>query len=347
MEYLNYAVTFFFLIGFVMFGFGVYEARTSKHESASEKLQRIREQRGSLAHVGMDADLEAQREFERKFAREQEEAHTRPRGQVLRSVDEITTSFTILTRLDEQLKQINSFWRASEMLIATLVLALVVLLVTTYIGLGWWGLIPAFACLPLPWIYVRVLRARYYRRFDDQLADTLMLMSNSLRAGFSFLQALEMVAREAPFPIGNEFRLVSQEIAVGVPITGALENLARRINSSDLDLVVTAVVIQRETGGALAEILDIIAAVIHERMRIRGEIRTLTAQGRLTGAVLSFLPISLGLILHFVSRMAAPNDPSFVEPLLYEQLGRLMLMTAVAMEIVGFLWIWKIVSIRV
>jgi tight adherence protein B len=329
-----------------MLGFGVYESRYSRHESAAEKLQRIREHRGNLT-VGMDVDHDLNSEFAKRFAREEEERASRGRGTVMMSLDEITKSFAITSRLDEQLRQINSFWRATELITATVGLGLLVLLITTWLGFGWWGLIPALACLPLPWFYVRTMRARYYRKFEEQLADTLMLMANSLRAGFSFLQALEMVAREAPFPIGNEFSVMSQEIAVGVPITQALENLSQRIKSADLDLVVTAVIIQRETGGALAEILDIIAAVIHERMRIKGEIRTLTAQGRLTGAVLSFLPVVLGVMLHFVSRMAAPNDPSFIEPLIKLQVGQMMLAGALVMQFLGFLWIMKIVTIRV
>jgi tight adherence protein B len=346
MEYFNYAISFFGIVGLLMLVFGVYETRTNKYESAAEKLQRIREHRGNLA-VGMDVDADSERDFAKKFAREEEERSTRKRGKVMDSLDEVTQTFGITARLDQQLQQINSFWRGTELLVATIGLALVVLLICTLLGLGWWGLGPALLCLPLPWIYVRTMKARYYRKFDDQLADTLMLMANSLRAGFSFLQALEMVAREAPFPIGNEFRLMSQEIAVGVPIGQALENLGARIQSADLDLVVTAVVIQRETGGALADILDIIAAVIHERMRIKGEIRTLTAQGRLTGAVLAALPIILGAIIHFMSRMAAPNEPSFIEPLFQEYIGQVMLVCAIVMQALGFAWILKIVTIRV
>jgi tight adherence protein B len=262
-------------------------------------------------------------------------------------LDEIIKGLRVTARLEEELRVINSFWHAGELLVATLVLALVLLLVTTLLGWGWLGLIPALVCIPLPWVYVRSLRARYYRRFDEQLADTLMLMSNSLRAGFSFLQALEMVAREAPFPIANEFALVTQEISLGVSITQALENLGARIKSSDLDLVVTAVIIQRETGGGLAEILDTIAGVIHERMRIKGEVRTLTAQGRLTGGVLGFLPLGLGVLLHFVSRLAAPHEPSFITPLFTEDVGKIMVALALGLQLMGFAWIMKIVTIRV
>lgn len=346
MEYFAYVVAFFIVVGLIMLSFGYYEAHENKGESASVKLQRIREKRGSLAPQGMDAyDAESQ-ELAKKFARE-EEARLKRNRVSLTGLDEIIKALRVTARLEQELRQINSFWHAGELLVAILVLALVVLLVTTLLGWGWLGLIPALACIPLPWVYVRSLRARYYRRFDEQLADTLMLMSNSLRAGFSFLQALEMVARESPFPISNEFAMLTQEVSLGVSITQALENLGARIRSSDLDLVVTAVIIQRETGGGLAEILDTIAGVIHERMRIKGEVRTLTAQGRLTGAVLGFLPVFLGVGLHLVSRVAAPNDPSFMTPLMTEDVGKMMIAGALVLQVMGFAWIMKIVTIKV
>jgi tight adherence protein B len=115
----------------------------------------------------------------------------------------------------------------------------------------------------------------------------------------------------------------------------------------DLNLMITAVMIQREVGGSLAEILETIAAVIRERLRIKGEIRTLTTQGRATGAILGCLPIGLGIILHFVTVMMAPDQPSFVYPLISTAPGQMMLLIATFMQIMGFICIWKIVSIKV
>jgi tight adherence protein B len=348
MEYFVIVVLFFLIVGAVMLAFGVKEAKEAQNENPVAKLRRIREQRGSMMAMGLDAELEA--ELAKKFARDEElravEAK-KSRGKLFTALDVVTHSNRMTQRLDEQLQQINSFWRATELLVAVLVCAFIVLLVCLWAGLGWLSLVPALACVPLPWAYVKSLRARYYRKFDEQLADTLMLMSNSLRAGFSFLQALEMIAREAPFPIANEFRNVTQEIALGISISEALDNLSARIGSADLDLMVTAVNIQRETGGALAEILDVIARVIQERMTIKGEIRTLTSQGRLTGAVLGALPILLGVAIHFVSRLSAPYEPSFVEPLFSDQRGHIMVGLALAMQAVGIAWIMKIVTIKV
>ena len=126
--------------------------------------------------------------------------------------------------------------------------------------------------------------------FNDQLADMLNLMVNGLRAGYSTMQAMEAVSKELPAPICDEFRRVVQEMQLGVPMEHALDNLLRRIPSDDLDLVVTAINVQREVGGNLAEILDTISYTIRERVRIKGEIATLTAQGMLS-VTSSSLPI--------------------------------------------------------
>ena len=350
MEYLIYVLIFFGIVGLLMLGFGLKEAREAEQSNPVAKLKRMREQRGSLMSMGLDDELEE--ELSRKFARDQEALAALSKGQkkrskVFSSLDGVTSQVSILNRLDVQLEQINSFWRASELLAATVGAGFVLLSVFYFLGWRWFAFVPALAIFPLPWAYVKMAKARYYRRFDEQLSDILRLMSNSLRAGFSFLQAVEMVAREAPFPVSGEFSTVTREIALGVSITQALDNLAARIKSADLDLMVTAVNIQRETGGALAEILDIIAEVIEQRMTIRGEIRTLTAQGRITGAVLGMLPVGLGLMIHLASRLAAPNDPSFVQPLFQDSRGHVMVGMALGMQAIGMAWIMKIVSIKV
>lgn len=172
-------------------------------------------------------------------------------------------------------------------------------------------------------------------------------MANGLRAGFSFLQSMEMVSRESPPPVNDEFGRVIQEVSVGVPINDALDNLATRINSMDLNLMVTAVIIQREVGGGLAEILETIAEVISERMRIKREIRVLTTQGKWSGAILACLPIFLGVAIHIMSKISAPMEASFIEPLLYDSRGQVMLGAAVFFQIIGFIFIMRIVSIRV
>ena len=154
----------------------------------------------------------------------------------------------------------------------------------------------------LPSMYVKMAQRTRLKKFDNQLGDMLNLMVNGLRAGFSTLQAMEAVSRELPSPICDEFRRVVQEMQLGITMDDALEHLLRRINSEDLDLVITAINVQREVGGNLAEILDTISYTIRERVRIKGEISALTAQGRATAWVIAALPIVLVLLLFLLNR---------------------------------------------
>lgn len=153
----------------------------------------------------------------------------------------------------------------------------------------------------IPRFYVKRQQALRMRKFDDQLGDMLNLMVNGLRAGYSTMQAMEAVSRELPSPISDEFRRVVQEMQIGIPMEKALDNLYRRIPSDDLDFVITAINVQREVGGNLSEILDTISFTIRERVRIKGEIRTMTANVRASGTILSFIPVGLGLTLWFIS----------------------------------------------
>ena len=153
-----------------------------------------------------------------------------------------------------------------------------------------------------PRFYVKRQQRQRLNRFNDQLSDMLNLMVNGLRAGYSTMQAMEAVSRELPSPISDEFRRVVQEMQLGVPMETALDNLLRRIPSDDLDFVITAINVQREVGGNLSEILDSISFTIRERVRIKGEIRVMTAQVRASGTLLAIIPIILTLILWFLNR---------------------------------------------
>ena len=150
-------------------------------------------------------------------------------------------------------------------------------------------------------MYVNQQKKRRLKRFNEQLSDMINLMVNGLRAGYSTMQAMESVSKEMPSPISDEFRRVVQEMQLGIPMEAALENLLRRIPSQDLDFMVTAVNVQREVGGNLSEILDTISFTIRERVRIKGDIQTLTAQVRTSGSVLSLIPVFLTLVLWFLN----------------------------------------------
>ena len=157
----------------------------------------------------------------------------------------------------------------------------------------------------IPGFYVRQQQARRLNKFNEQLGDMINLMVNGLRAGYSTMQAMEAVSKELPSPICDEFHRVIQEMQVGIPMEAALDNLLRRIPSEDLDFLVTAINVQREVGGNLAEIMDTISFTIRERVKIKGEIRVMTSQVRASGAVLSLVPVFLSLIIWFI-------DPSYI-----------------------------------
>jgi len=201
------------------------------------------------------------------------------------------------------------------------------------------GVIGAF----LPGIYVRNQQNKRLQRFNDQLPDMLNLMVNGLRAGFSTMQAMEAVSKELPPPISDEFRRVVQEMQLGVPMEKALDNLLRRIPSPDLDFVVTAINVQREVGGNLAEIIDIISYTIRERIRIKGEIRVLTAQVSYSGKVLSFMPVGLVVILYFL------NPDYILEMFTPDNIicGSIAFGTALLLIIVGYVVMNKIAQIEV
>lgn len=154
----------------------------------------------------------------------------------------------------------------------------------------------------LPRLYVKSQQKKRLLKFNDQLGDMLNLMVNGLRAGYSTMQAMEAVSKELPSPISDEFRRVVQEMQLGVPMEKALDNLLRRIPSEDLDLVITAINVQREVGGNLAEIMDTISYTIRERVRIKGEIRVMTSQVMYSGRFLAMMPIFVMLILYVLNR---------------------------------------------
>jgi len=183
--------------------------------------------------------------------------------------------------------------------------------------------------------------------FNKQLPDTITLIANALRAGSSFLQAIELVVRESRPPISTEFGRVIREVNLGLSFDVALENMVRRVRSDDLELMATDIAIQHTVGGNLAEILDSIAFTIRERVRIQGEIRTLTAQQRLSGYVVGFLPIGLAGFL-FVAA------PQFMKPLFDDRVklaglpaGVIILFVGGFMMFLGFMFIRKIVDIEV
>jgi tight adherence protein B len=194
--------------------------------------------------------------------------------------------------------------------------------------------------LLIPRTYLKIRQFARIRKIDAQLVDALILISNSLKSGYSFLQGMELVGDEAPNPIAQEFRRMLRETNLGYPLEQALDGLAERVPSEDLDLVVTVIKIQRQIGGNLAEVLDKIVHTIRDRIKIKGEINTLTAQGKLQGIILTLMPPAMAFGIYMM-------NPEFMMPLFTTLLGKLMLGVAFILQMIGGFFIKKIVDIKV
>jgi tight adherence protein B len=213
--------------------------------------------------------------------------------------------------------------------------------------LGWFilgsiltGLFLAITGFYIPIIWAKSRVKKRSRALQDQLVDMLTMTSNSLKAGYSFLQALELISREMPAPMSEEFQRLIKETQLGVTTEDALQNLGKRMNNEDFDLIITAVLIQRQIGGNLAHILDSISKTIRERVRIHREIKALTAQGRMSGYIFRLLPIGIGLFVYVA-------NPSYMINLFNEPLGWFLLGFAVVGQVIGSILINKIIQIEV
>jgi tight adherence protein B len=226
-------------------------------------------------------------------------------------------------------------------------LGLCLLLGISFFFIGWIllksimvGILLLLLASYLPFLWAKSRVKKRIKAFQDQLTDMLTMVSNSLKAGYSFLQALELISKEMPAPMSEEFTRLIKETQLGVNTEDALQNLSKRVNNDDLDLVITAVLIQRQTGGNLAQILDSIADTIRERIRIHREIKTLTAQGILSGHIFRVMPIGLGLFIYVV-------NPQYMGLLFSEPLGWGMMGIALLGQLIGSIFINKIVKIEV
>ncbi|MFZ0036968.1 MAG: type II secretion system F family protein [Candidatus Acidiferrales bacterium] len=207
-----------------------------------------------------------------------------------------------------------------------------------------WGIISAvlFGLLgfALPLMFVAFRRRQRLRKFEKNFPEAIDLLSRAIRAGHAVTAGLEMMSKETPQPVGGEFRIVFEENNFGLPLRDALHNLTERIPLVDVRFFVTGLVVQKETGGNLVELLENLASVIRERFKIRGEVRTKTAQGRFTAAILIALPPTFLLITRAV-------NPEYTHVLFADPLGRTMLGVGAFLQILGSLIIWKIVNIEV
>jgi tight adherence protein B len=191
-----------------------------------------------------------------------------------------------------------------------------------------------------PAFYMKRRREARSKKLESQLPETLTLVANSLKAGFGLLQSLSLAAEQMEHPVGTELNQTIHEMHIGSSAEEALLDLSTRCESYDLDLVVTAILVQRSVGGNLAEILETVAETMRERVRIRGEIQTLTAQQQMTGIIIGLLPLVVGGFFMIVS-------PEYIGLLFTESLGRIMLGIGIILETVGIMIIRRILDIEV
>ena len=251
------------------------------------------------------------------------------------------SKYGLVQKIQKTFSQAGVEWSASRFLINTCSVGMLVALVSIaldvspVIALGLALLVPAG-----PMMYMSFKSKARKKKLNYQLPDVFDLLCQALRAGHSLASGIQLVGQQLPDPVGIEFRRCFHEQNLGIKLEEALRNMADRVSVLDLSFFVTAVAVQRQTGGDLAEILEKISKVIRDRIKILGQVRALTAEGRMSGWVLSALPI-------FVFFVAKALNPQYVDILLHEPDGQAMLGAAIVMQIMGMLMIKKIVNIKI
>jgi len=319
------------VVALALLGYGTYLLATRRKAILAERLE---------AYAGVEEEAARATEAEMR------QLHAVPR------IMNLVLGRGYMARLEDELARADIPMRPTEYVLLRLVLAGVGFLVGRYF-LGYFhsGIIIAVAGFFGPAVFVRVHQNRRRAKFVRQLADALMLLTNSLRSGYGFLKGLELVAKEMSDPIAKELSRMLREVNLGATVDEALLNLGRRVNSQDLDIVIGAYLVQKDVGGNLTEIMEKVAETIRERLRIQGDIRVLTTQGRLSGLVVGLLPFCVGLFLV----MAAPDYFSvMLGPPIAGHLGKfdiswgvVMLAAAVFWQLLGAYLIQKIISIKV
>jgi tight adherence protein B len=250
-------------------------------------------------------------------------------------------SFNWTDKLNRLLEQADTKYPLGIYILLTILLALAGLLVSSWLTSNYLIVIPATVVLGMiPFFYVYTKKKRRMDKFQRQLPEALDLVARALRAGHAFTGGLKMVADEMGDPVGTEFDKTLDEINFGVGIPEALKGLSNRVYCPDLKFFVISVIIQRETGGNLAEILDNLSYLIRERFKLFGRIRVLSAQGRLSAAILIALPFVVALGLSFV-------NPKYIETLSTDPIGRILVICALIMMTFGVLVMKRMIAIKV
>ena len=244
-------------------------------------------------------------------------------------------------KLQKLLDQAESDWTVGKLISISAILLVVGTWVATYRAPSFiLAVLVGVTLSSFPTIYLLVKRSRRLRKFEEQLPDTIDLMARALRAGHTISSAIEMVAQEGNEPVASEFRRVFEQQNFGLPLREAMLSLTERVPLPDVSFLVTAILVQKETGGNLAEVLDKTAMVIRERFRLRGQLRVYTAQGRLTGWILAGLPFIMFVLLNIV-------NPQYMRVLYTDPAGKILIYAGIVLMIVGGWVIRKVIDIKV
>ena len=245
-----------------------------------------------------------------------------------------------LKNLAIELSMAGILLRAEEFIAIWLIFSFLPACMALLIGADW---IVALALIlggvTLPYFFVGRAKAKRLELFEQQLTDALIIVGNCLRTGLTFQQAMDSIARDMPEPISKEFGRVSREVQLGLSLEQALENMVERLGSKDLMMIVAAVLIQRQVGGNLSEILDSISDTIRERLKMKASIKVLTASGRSSGMIIGLLPVFIFFILMLI-------NPPYIKSFFETQTGVTLLCIAGGLEVVGFLAVKKVISIK-
>lgn len=258
-------------------------------------------------------------------------------------ISRLTERFQFQPRLQEMLEQAGLRWHATRLMHACLAMFLVCF------GLGWFMIpvefhqlawIPALVGGALPLLFVMRKRSARMKRFEELFPESLEFVARSMRAGHAFSVSLEMIHREFQEPLSGEFRRTFEEHNLGLPLDSALQKLAKRVPLLDVHFFVSAVLLQKRTGGNLAEILDKLAYVIRERFKLRGRIKAISAHGRMTGIALTCIPVAVGVMMFYV-------NPDYIRFFFQDEVGHYMFGGAILLQCIGYGVIRKIVKIEV
>jgi len=313
------------IAGSILLVWGVFQVildlRTNKQRKVLERL--------------VDAGNQRERHVKEQLLRKRA---SDLQGNVL---EQVVSKFQIVSKLQRVLDQADVDWSASKLLVNLLLLGTGTTVVMWFIKMSALSsLVVGLGVVALPLLYLLRLRKKRIRKIVEQLPDVFDLMGQALKAGHALAGAIQLIGEQAPDPIAKEFAHVFHEQNLGIKVEDALLNMAARVDQIDVRFFVTAVLIQRQTGGDLAQILDNIGKVIRERIQLLGMVQALTAEGRLSGWVLLALPV----VVFFVSLVI---NPDYARTLLDTPPGRMMLGAAIGMDLMGLAMIKKIVNIKV